>query len=619
MNRTSLRPIAVAAALVALGGALTAQINVSSDITTSTTWTTGNTYNLTTQIYVTSGATLTIQPGVIVASTTGTGGSLAVTRGSMIFVNGTELQPVIMTSTADTATWIGGDPKTGTYRLGMNEWGNLTICGQAYISENAAGLGNTSTFGASNYGIMEGLTEAFPGDTRVRYGGGNDDDDSGSVQYLSLRYGGKVIGLNNELNGLSLGGIGRNTDIHHVEIMNNVDDGIEIWGGTVNLKYFSIWNVGDDSLDIDQGWRGKAQFGLIVQGYSGAGAQGGGVGDNCMEMDGAEDSNYEPVTTAKVYNMTVIGQPVSGDHGTAWRDNARVQIRNSIFMDLGERLVNLDNVDGDGANGYGFSGTLSWANTWTTAASTSANYPAQTDGNLIELKDSVFYNNLFGTAYTEATARGVLAPANNNVQAVSLPIQAISRGPNAVVGAFIMQPVTQLDPRPANDALTSAAWAPNDGFFSSAHYRGAFGPGSNWLLGWSAADAYGLLVRTGVWCDVGSSLTGTNGYPVLSATGDLAPLSSLTFDFSNLTVGSGGLLRFGTGRLDLPIFGGNLVPNLSIPDEFLILAFSSTASLGLTVPTGLPTGVPIYCQAGFLDGAAPQGISLTNALVKVLP
>jgi hypothetical protein len=80
--------------------------------------------------------------------------------------------------------------------------------------------------------------------------------------------------------------------------MNNVDDGIEIWGGTVNLKYFSIWNIGDDSFDVDQGWRGKAQFGLIVQGYSLDANQGSGVGDNVFETDGAEDSDAQPVTTA---------------------------------------------------------------------------------------------------------------------------------------------------------------------------------------------------------------------------------------------------------------------------------------------------------------------------------
>src|SRR6185295_3466774 len=103
----------------------------------------------------------------------------------------------------------------------------------------------------------------------------DDNDNSGGLHYLSLRYGGKVVSLGNELNGLSMGGIGRDTDVDHIDIMNQVDDGIETWGGTVNYKYVNIWNVGDDSFDVDEGWRGKAQFGVIVQGYSnGAGTKG---------------------------------------------------------------------------------------------------------------------------------------------------------------------------------------------------------------------------------------------------------------------------------------------------------------------------------------------------------
>ena len=415
---------AVGAGLVSVAQAQN-EILVSSDITTSTTWTASNTYNLTRQIYVRPGATLTIEAGTLVASSTNIGGSLAVSRGGQIFVQGTAENPVIMTSKADVQTWTNGNRRTGTWRESANEWGNLTIMGRGYIAENAV-LSNTPTPNASNYAPMEGLLAAFPGDPSVLYGGGNDDDDSGSISYLSLRYGGKVINLNNELNGMSLGGIGRETDIHHVEIMNNVDDGIEIWGGTVNLKHFAIWNIGDDSLDIDQGWRGKAQFGLIVQGHSLDASQGSGVGDNTIEMDGAEDADYQPVTTASIYNMTVIGQPVDGDGLTAWRDNARVQFRNSIFMDCGEKVVRFDNVDGDGANGYGFNNTLSWAATWTTPytaystvnapANPAAFYTAQTSGNLIEITNSVFYNNNNGAAYTEADARDVFNVANNNVR-----------------------------------------------------------------------------------------------------------------------------------------------------------------------------------------------------------
>ncbi len=367
-RHTTLTSALLGLAVASVAGVASAQeILVTQDITTSTTWTSNNRYNLQRQIYVTNGATLTIEAGTVVASTAtiNGGGSLAVTRGSQIFVQGTDKRPVIMTSTADFATWTGGNPKTGTWRESANEWGNLTLMGRGYISENVVAA-NTPTPNANNIATMEGLIAGFPGDQRVLYGGGNDNDDSGSISYLSLRYGGRVIGLTNELNGMSLGGIGRDTAIHRIEIMNNVDDGVEIWGGTVNLKYFSIWNIGDDSVDVDQGWRGKAQFGLIVQGHSLDAAQGSGVGDNVFEMDGAEQADYQPVTTASIYNCTIIGQPLDGDHGTAWRDNARVQFRNCIFMNVGDRVVGFDNLDGDGGLGYGYNGTLSWAGTWTT-------------------------------------------------------------------------------------------------------------------------------------------------------------------------------------------------------------------------------------------------------------
>jgi hypothetical protein len=486
----------------AAGIAGAANVDVTDDITTSTTWTSDNVYNLTKQIYVRSGATLTVEAGTLVQSTTGAGGSLAVSRGAKIYVNGTKENPVIMTSTSDDLV---------SWHEGANEWGNLTIMGKGLISAshyNGEPVGsNTKEPTGLNVKQMEGLVADGVND--VIYGGADDNDDSGSIHYLSLRYGGKVIGLANELNGLSLGAIGRETDIDHVEIMNNVDDGIEIWGGTVNLKYLNIWNVGDDSLDVDEGWRGKAQFGLIVQGYSTDAGQGSGVGDNCFETDGAEDSDAQPVTTAAIYNFTVVGQPLQGDHGTTWRDNARVQYRNCIWMDLGEQLVKNDGDDGDGANGYGYNGTLSWADTWTTPYTTYSTvnagtwtngafndpavmYTAQSEGMLAEIKDSVFYNNLNAAAYTEAEALGVLDAANNNVMASVMPIQGLSRGDIVVKGGKAMEPVTNINPLAANDAVTSVATAPNDGFFTQAPFRGGFSANNNWLEGWTAVDAYGM-------------------------------------------------------------------------------------------------------------------------------
>jgi hypothetical protein len=502
----NLLALGVAAAAVANAGAAQndAVVLVNSDIAVSTTWTAANTYRLEKQIYVLPGATLTIEAGTLIASTANIGGSLAVTRGAQIIANGTKLSPIIFTSTNDVATWVGGDPKTGTWREAANEWGNLTIMGNGYVSENAV-AGNVPTPNAANRANMEGLVRGIATD---QYGGGNDDDDSGSLAYVSFRYGGKVIGLNNELNGLSLGGIGRETDVRNVEIMNNVDDGIEIWGGTVNLKYFSIWNIGDDSLDIDQGWRGKAQFGLIVQGHSLDAAQGSGVGDNALELDGAEDSDWQPVSTGVLYNLTVLGQPVDGDHGAAFRDNARFQIRNSIFADIGDEVVRFDNVDGDGGSGYGFNGTLSWAATWTTAynavpahANDPANpalfYKAQTSGKLIEFTDSVFFRNQGVNAYTEANNRSLFAAANNNVNAGNLaagqPFKFLTRNPQVTKGGKLIVPVKNFEPRPANAALTSVATAPADGFFTPGKFRGAFDPACpNWIYGWTASHAFGF-------------------------------------------------------------------------------------------------------------------------------
>lgn len=510
----SLKQIAMLVVLIALSiaqSARAAEVLVTEDIAASVTWTADNVYNLQKQIFVLPGATLTIEPGTLVQSTAGVGGSLAVCRGARIYANGTKDAPIIMTSTNDNLT---------SWHEGCNEWGNLTIMGDALISAShysGQQVGsNTKEPTGLNEKQMEGLVAAYPGDPKVMYGGDNDNDDSGSISYLSLRYGGKVVALQNELNGLSLGGIGRETDIHHVEIVNNVDDGIEIWGGTVNLKYINIWNIGDDSLDVDEGWRGKAQFGLIVQGYSVDAVQGSGVGDNCIETDGAEDSDAQPVTTATIYNFTVVGQPIDGDHGTAWRDNARVQYRNCIFMDLGEVLVKNDNSDGDGGNGYGYNGTLSWADTWTTdytmtspanigSADPAVLYTVQSSGKLAEISDSVFFRNLHASAYNEANSRGVTVSGGsntekNNVVAAynsgspddNMPIQSLTRGALVTKGGKKMLPVTHINPCAANAAVLSAAKAPDDGFFTPAPYRGGFSPYQNWLEGWTAVAAYGM-------------------------------------------------------------------------------------------------------------------------------
>ncbi len=668
------RTIALFCALGAglAGSAQAGEVLVTTDITTSTTWTKNNTYNLQQQIYVTNGATLTIEAGTIIASDTNIGGSLAVTRGSQIFALGTAAEPIIFTSKADVATWAGtvmvpftpGDPKTGTWREAANEWGNLTIMGRAYVSENAV-PGNSPSPSPSNIAAMEGLTEAFPGDTRVLYGGGDDDDDSGTLRYVSSRYTGKVIGLGNELNGLSLGGLGRGTDISYVEVMNNVDDGIEIWGGTVNLKHFSIWNIGDDSLDVDQGWRGKAQFGLIVQGHSLDAPSGSGVCDNILESDGAENSDWQPVTTVTYYNLTLIGQPIGGDHASAWRDNARVQIRNSIFMDTGRNIVNFDNIDGDGGAGYGFNGTLSWADTWTTpynAVPAHPNdaapalpgwlgYPAQSSGFLAEISDSVFFRNLFASAYTEATARGVFGAGFNNVVIpgfadVDSPVVSLTRGPAVVKGGRTILPVIGLNPRPANAATTSVAAAPADGFFTPAFYRGAFEPNAvPWICGWTASYAFGFTTDcapgvafcngdgSGTACPCANNNNGSNGVSgcansaglgggklIATGTNSIAA-ADLVLRGSTLQTGQAGLYLQGNNATNggngtafgdgLRCAGGGVV-RLQIRNSGM--TGSSFTTVNVAAVGGVSAGQTKRYQLWFRDTAGPcgAGFNFTN-------
>ncbi|MEN6576819.1 MAG: hypothetical protein ABFD90_10790 [Phycisphaerales bacterium] len=476
----------VCIALMGVVAAGAADVDVTGNIVTSTTWTSDNVYHLKALIYVEPGASLTIEPGTLIRGTTES--ALIVTKGAQIFANGRKHAPIIMTSEEDDLV---------TWRASCEEWGNLTIMGNALIAATLDGQGTGQPDGTDT-AQMEGLTARFAGDTLPLYGGNDDDDDSGVIRYVSLRYGGKVLSIANELNGMSIGGVGRATEIDYVEIMNNVDDGIEIWGGTVGVKHVSIWNIGDDSFDLDQGYRGKAQFGLIVQGYCGTKSQGSGIGDNCFEMDGAESAVAQPFGAASIYNFTVIGQPYDGDMGTEWRDNMRAQFGNCIFMDLGDKVILDGGTAGDGG-GYGSTGVPTLAFLF---ASVFENYPVNTAGvdpkvlypnftagTWCQFTNCVFYNNKENATLTTF---GQMDAALGNTVATVSPIQGITRDVAVQVGGKVMARVTALNPLAANDAVTADGAAPDDGFFTPVAYKGAFGA-HNWLKGWSAADAYGML------------------------------------------------------------------------------------------------------------------------------
>ena len=489
MKKTTALIALLGTALAGIAGA--ADVNVTSNITTSTTWTANNVYHLKAVVYVEPGASLTIEPGTLIRGNTDS--ALVIAKGAKIFANGRKNAPIIMTSEQD-------DLKT--WRQTCEEWGNLTIMGNALIAAMKDGKGTGQPDGKDT-AQMEGLVAKTPTDTLPLYGGNNDDDDSGVVRYVSLRYGGKVVSMANELNGMSVGGVGRGTEIDHVEIMNNVDDGIEIWGGTVSFKYVSIWNIGDDSFDVDQGWRGKAQFGLIVQGFCGTKSQGSGIGDNCLEMDGAEWASAQPVGAASFFNFTVIGQPQDGDEATAWRDNMRAQFGNCIFMNIGKggKIIKDDVTDNEpaGSAGYGSPGVPALKDLFNTAYSVYPTntvgvdpkllYPNFTSGNWCQFTDCVFYAN--GDPENLADYGQTAAALRNKVVQTS-PIKTIARAAPVQVGGKVMVRVTLLNPLAAGDAIASVGTAPDDGFFTPVPFVGAFGT-YNWLKDWTAADIFGMV------------------------------------------------------------------------------------------------------------------------------
>ncbi len=659
--------------LIALGtaGVASAQIVptvvVASDIAVSTTWGPPNIYELNGEIHVLDGATLTILPGTVIASDTtvtfptpGSGpSSLSVDRGAMIIANGTQTLPIVFTSKADGNTPAGGlsTNMTGSYRQTAGaEWGGLTIHGEGYICENQTGT-NTAAPNSANYASLEGLLRAGLRD----YGGGpvvtafasgftsdgeGDNDDSGSLSYVSLRYSGFIAASTVELNGYSLGGVGRNTDLHHLETLNSLDDGFEIWGGTCNLSYVVVWSCGDDSFDVDQGWRGRAQHGLIVQGFNaGVATQGSGIGDNSFEMDGAEFCHYQPVTTSVISNFTVIGAPhptngaTGGDHATAWRDNARVQFHNCLFMDTGDNVINNDLTDGENGNavGYGCNGTLSWATTWLTGFATTSTvnafpgapeltpaqaYTAQTSGNLIEFRDVLFYNNLRPAAYGEANARGVLSPfaGNNasNLVTTTMPIASITRGATVTLGTLQMQPVTGLDPRPVtSDARLSTEWAVAGSGLDGSRYRGGFGEGNLWTTGWAACASYGIVASDTANIDLGGCKAGIAGCPQQVTTGTWAAGASMNITVKNMDpIFSAGFLVAGFLPFNFPVFGGTLVP---FPDILINLSGAGgEAQLNWINPPG-GSGTTLYTQALVLDLIATENISFSNAQSHLQP
>lgn len=289
------------------------KVTVSENITSDVTWTTGQTVELTKRIAVEDGVTLTIEEGVVIKGAVGEGSNasaLLIARGAKLMAMGTAAKPIIFTSMVDQIQpGQIESPNIDPSQTGL--WGGLLILGKAPISAK----------GGAEAVQIEGIP---PSDTNGLYGGNVADDNSGTIRYISIRHGGSDIGEGNEINGLTLGGVGSGTTIEYVEVVSNRDDGIEYFGGTVNTTNTVVWGVGDDSYDSDQAWDGTADnFVAILENIS----------DHGMEIDGPESAT-NPDGVNKFTNGTIKAKASasSGNEYADLRSDAKVNLTNIYFF-----------------------------------------------------------------------------------------------------------------------------------------------------------------------------------------------------------------------------------------------------------------------------------------------
>ncbi len=529
---TILRGGIVAAGLVALGlgSAFAASISVTSNITASETWTADNEYILTQVIYVTDGATLTIEPGTVIRgegeSSPGANdpGTLVVSRGAKIRALGTEQDPVIFTDLLDDN--FGSNTGTFPYdsvenALSLTEqWGGVILLGRGYVaSDTLAGPD------AAREAQIEGLTPA--GGLGLYGGGGDDDDDSGSMRYVSIRYGGFNLSANNEINGLTLGAVGRATDLEFIEVYQNKDDGVEFFGGAANIKHLIILSPGDDGVDYDQGWRGKIQFVFQVQGLPGSDkSDKGGEHDGGTSPDGSQ-----PFAIPTIYNATYIGHGQKDfaskgkDTAIKFRDNAGGRYYNSFFADFAGATATIEGLPGS-ANTSAERARTAYAIDNTFFFGPVSTYQLELEdndwwcfgsGGRIPDADATDFGGDSGKDHFDNGAFTDAALDNTYFDCLeTLPIRALSRIDSG--DPTLPDPATTVDPLPANGSSlwTTDRQAPQDGFFEEAAYKGAFGK-TNWARGWTNMDRLGYfppkpLIDVDADVDVSQIWTADNEY-----------------------------------------------------------------------------------------------------------
>lgn len=416
-----------------------ATTDVRGSISKDQSWTKDNVYRLRGYVYVESGATLTIEPGTKIVSNSDSAGVLIIYKGARINAKGTPTDPIVFTSNEQS-------PKPG-------DLGGLVLVGKAT--------------GNNNHANLEGGVD----DAHKDFGGTDDADNSGILQYVRVEYAGKAVNPGDEVNGVSLYAVGNGTTIDHIQVVRGLDDGFEFFGGSVNCKYLITYNCADDDFDMDDGYHGRIQFGLSIKDPNFTDGK-GTTGDlsNNFEIDNTNGKipfNTTPMTTPVLSNFTAIGpNGASGTspdfgYGMRFRRGSNVTLANSIV--LGSQKGGLIIED----------------------AETQANYKAGT---------SRFYNSLIQTVTKPFLVLGNDSTTLNTPSLTTLTLSTnLSQLLASVDDAGLTDPFNNaapnLKPKADSKALTTEGKFDvnglSDGFFEKTSYVGALDATDDWTSGWT--------------------------------------------------------------------------------------------------------------------------------------
>jgi hypothetical protein len=422
------------------------------NVTGTVTLSASKTYILKGLVTIKSGAELIIPGGTTIKGygVAGQKGVLLVAKGGKLTSNGSANNPVIFTSNEAT-------PATG-------DWGGIIILGQAPTNKP------TTTY-----------IEGIPNNSDSQYGGTLASDNSGTITFTRIEYAGGVfqgtLGNNNEVNGLTLGGVGSGTVIDHVQVSYSGDDSFEFFGGTVNPKYLISYRALDDDFDFDFGYQGKLQF-LVALRDPEINDQSKSNGIEC-DNDNTGVAATTPRTRPVISNLTVLGNDGTADSnpdlplmsatgvdgafqaGAHFRRNSSLKVRNSIFLGFPSAGLLVDgNVTADSLN----NGTAEFRKNFV---------HCNTSGKAFAVASGT-------TTFTDATLKTFLTNATNANVELALASDA------SLVNPFNLSSVNSTQFFISSSSAAAATGADFTGAFASGFtsvaYRGAFpvSGGANW-------------------------------------------------------------------------------------------------------------------------------------------